>query len=268
MRIGLILRLTILLIALQSCQLVNVNETSEIDYGNNKSGQYVRVNNVNLYYEIYGKGESLLLLHGGNQSIKSFSDQITEFSRHYRVIALDSRGRGKSSDDKFVPFNYVLQALATKLFLDEIGVKSAHIVGWSDGGIIALIMAIEYPEKVKTIVSMAANIFPHGVIDSEDYIKNTEQLIKSGNGEYNLITKLKVMMSYYPQLKFSDLNAIYHRTLIMAGDRDIIRPMHSVSIFKAIKNAELAIIPGEGHMFPSDNAQEFNRLVMSFLSKN
>lgn len=120
-------------------------------YGNNSdSGNYVSVNNIKMYYEVYGKGEPLLLLHGNSESIASFHKQIPELAKHYKVIALDSRAQGKSTEDG-KQFTYELFAADAKAFLDELRLDSVHILGWSDGGNVGLIMAMQYPSKVKSL---------------------------------------------------------------------------------------------------------------------
>jgi pimeloyl-ACP methyl ester carboxylesterase len=105
-------------------------------YGNNpKVGKYADINGIKLYYEIYGSGEPLLLLHGSNQSIVSFENQISEFSKKYKVIALDSRGQGNSSENK-TKLSYELFADDVNEFLEYFNIKQANILGWSDGAIL------------------------------------------------------------------------------------------------------------------------------------
>ncbi|MGH1387151.1 alpha/beta fold hydrolase [Kordia sp.] len=236
--------------------------------GNDENGDFVDVNGVKLYYETYGKGTPLLLLHGAGQSINAFKAQIDFFSKHYKVIALDSRGRGRSTDNDD-ELTYMNQAKDVKLFLDKLALDSVDIIGWSDGGIIGLIMAMKYPEKVNKLVAMGANIHPNGLFpkrlkEHKERLKSLEMDEKSKSTIDYKITK---QLIYYPQLTFEELKNITSPTLIMAGDHDVITDMHTVKVFQSIPNANLAIFPGETHWFPASNYKLFNSTVFDFLQK-
>ncbi|EDP94458.1 hypothetical protein KAOT1_05962 [Kordia algicida OT-1] len=238
-------------------------------YGqNDDKGGFVNVNGVKLYYEIYGKGKPLLLLHGAGQSISAFRSQIDFFSKHYKVIALDSRGRGRSTDNDD-ELTYVNQAKDVHDFLEKLKLDTVSIIGWSDGGIIGLIVAMKYPEKVEKLIAMAANIHPNGLLPERLQLhkKNIERLEKDEKEKDTFDYKLLKQLVYYPQLKFDDLRSITSPTLIMAGDHDLIQDMHTIKIFQAIPNANLAIFPGETHWFPEDNSKLFNTTVFDFLQK-
>jgi len=230
------------------------------------NGKYVKVNGVQLYYETYGQGEPLVMLHGNGQSIGAFMNQIDAFSKYYKVILVDCRGRGKSTFDNNSELTYTLQATDIKLFLDEINIDKAHILGWSDGGIIGLLMAINYPEKVDKLIAMGANIFPQGAYDLDGLLDSISSLEKTNTENKNdLIIALYKLMAYYPKLEYVDLNKISSETLIMAGDHDEIKNTHTIKIFEAIPHAQLAILPNETHYFPNENPEFFNELVLKFL---
>lgn len=232
------------------------------------NGGFVAVNGVKLYYEIYGKGKPLLLLHGAGQSIAAFTSQIDFFSKHYKVIALDSRGRGRSTDNED-ELTYVNQAKDVKEFLDALQLDSLDIVGWSDGGIIGLLVAMKYPEKVNKLVAMAANIHPDGLFPErlEMHKKTLEKLGVDEESKKTMRYKITKQLINYPQLQFEDLTNIKSPTLIMAGDHDVITDLHTVKIFQSIPNANLAIFPGETHWFPETNPKLFNTTVFDFLQK-
>jgi len=129
-------------------------------YGNNpRAGAYASINGIRMYYEVYGKGEPLVLLHGNGGSIAGHSKRIEYFSRYYKVIAIDSRAHGKSIDTLSV-LNYDMMTRDIHDLLDTLKVDSAYVWGQSDGAILALLLAIHYPEKVRKAAGMASNLRP------------------------------------------------------------------------------------------------------------
>ncbi|MFD0992548.1 alpha/beta fold hydrolase [Tenacibaculum geojense] len=233
----------------------------------NNNGKYVTVNNVKLYYETYGEGEPLLMIHGNGQSLNAFINQVDYFSKHYKVILVDCRGRGNATFDYNTELTYTLEANDMKLFLDKIGISKTHILGWSDGGIIGIVMAINYPEKVDKLIAMGANINPQGLKDLDALHRNIKEIESSNKQEKQLFLSLYKLMAYYPKLTYKDLNVITSKTLIIAGDNDEIKNTHTVKMFEAIKDAQLAILPNETHYLPEENPDLFNQIVLKFLSK-
>ena len=139
----------------QSCKVDGSQFREAYTFGNNDStGKYAIANGIKIYYEEYGQGQPLLLLHGNSESIESFRLQIPEFSKFYKVIAVDTRGQGRSSEDG-KPYTYDLFADDMNALLNYLTIDSATILGWSDGGNTALIMAMKYPKKAKRLVVMA-----------------------------------------------------------------------------------------------------------------
>jgi pimeloyl-ACP methyl ester carboxylesterase len=234
--------------------------------GSNDSGKFIDVNDVSLYYEIYGEGEPLLLLHGNGQSMSSFINQVEEYSKYYKVILVDCRGRGNSTYQKGVELTFDLQIDDIKLFLDKLNIEKTHIVGWSDGGIIGLLMAIKYPEKVNKLVATGANIFPDGIADL-DGMKKTVLDLEKDNLEHknDLVINLYNLDIKYPNLEYADLGVIKSKTLIMAGDHDEIKTNHTLKMFESIPNAQLAILPNGSHYIPEENPKLFNEIVLKFL---
>lgn len=231
-----------------------------------ENGKYIAVNGVNLYYEIYGKGEPLLMIHGNGGSFICFANQVEEFSKHFKVILVDCRGRGNSSYQKGVELTFDLQVEDINLFLEKLNIKKTNIVGWSDGGIIGLLLAIKHPEKVNKLVTSGANIFPEGAIHIEDTKKATIDLEnKNENHENDLAIDLNNLDSKYPNLDFNDLNVIQSKTLIMAGDHDEIKGGHTLKIYESIPKAQLAILPNSSHSALIENSKLFNEIVLNFL---
>lgn len=231
-----------------------------------ENGKYADVNGVKLYYKVYGEGEPLLMIHGNGGSFSCFENQVEEFSKHFKVILVDCRGRGNSSYQKGVELTFDLQVEDFSLFLEKLNIQKTNIVGWSDGGIIGLLLAIKHPEKVNKLVTSGANIFPEGVIYFEDMKKTTLDLEKNNkNHENDLAIDLNNLDLKYPNLKFTDLNVIKSKTLIIAGDHDIIKSEHTLKIYESIPNAQLAILPNSSHSALIENATLFNPIVLKFL---
>lgn len=232
-------------------------------------GEFVDVNGVKLYYETYGSGEPLILLHGAGGSITSFINQIHFFSKKYKVIIIDSRGRGNSTDNN-EELTYINQAKDINFFMEKLNIESAHILGWSDGGIIGLILAMQHPEKVKKLIAFGANINPEGIFTERlEYHKNNLKKYRTYKEIDTTIIHFKVLKQLikYPNLKFESLKKITAPCLIMAGDHDVIKDIHTVKIYQSIPNAYLAILPGETHWFPEKKSKHFNEMALKFLTE-
>ncbi len=252
-----------------ACKVDGSQFKNENTIGNNALvGKYLEVNNVKLYYEEYGKGEPLLLLHGNSESMESFDLQVNEFAKKYRVIAVDTRGQGKSSEDGKL-YTYDLFAKDMNLFLEALKIKSAHIVGWSDGGNTGLIMAMKYPKKVKKLVTMGANVFiDDSVVENWIFKELNSQLTQlSSDTSYeaeNRSRLIKLLLTE-PKHTFEELKTIACPVLVMAGENDVIKENHTKAIANHIKKSTLMIVPNETHYFPKDNASDFNAKVLDFL---
>lgn len=132
-------------------------QTGTIKYGDNeKAGKYVKVRGFNMYYETYGTGQPMLFIHANGGSINNFDNQIPYFSKNYKVIIADSRSQGKSFDEED-SLSYEMMADDLNGLLDTLHVDSCYVVGWSDGGINGLLLAMRHPEKVKKLAVTGAN---------------------------------------------------------------------------------------------------------------
>lgn len=230
-------------------------------YGANPAGKTFSHDGVKLYYETYGAGEPLLLVHGNGGSIGELSAQIAFFRTRYLVIAMDSRDHGRSADspDK-ITYEKMTDDLAA--LLDHLKTPPAYVLGWSDGGIEALLLAIRHPEKVKKIAAMAANLDPEGLHPE------ALALIKSGLASTPPLSKREAkvtqMMLDEPHIAFTALETITAPTLILAGDHDVIRDEHTLDIYHHIPNSQLVIFPNATHMIPYDDPHLFNSTVERF----
>ena len=239
-------------------------------YGDHASaGHTVAVNGVELYYETYGEGEPLLLLHGNSQSILAFTHQIPEFAKHYRVIAVDTRGQGKSTEDG-QRYTYELFAEDMKALLDELGLDSVNVVGWSDGGNTGLLLAMKYPKKVKKLVTMGANIYINNTVIDKSVLKEAEKRQKAFAADTSRAAqnaaRLMALLQTEPHRVYEDLRGIRCPVLVMAGENDIIKESHTRGIATHLPDGTLHIASGEDHYFPVNNPEAFNEIVLDFLN--
>jgi len=240
-----------------------------IRYGDNDSaGHRITANGIELYYETYGQGEPLLLLHGNSQSIQAFTHQIPEFAKHYQVIAVDTRGQGKSSEDG-KPYTYELFADDMKALLDKLELDSVNVVGWSDGGNTGLLLAMKHPAKVKKLVTMGANIYINDQVVDRNVLQEIEkrrEALKTDTSRTSQNTaRLMTLLLTEPNHVYEDLRAIHCPVLVMAGENDIIHENHTREIATHLPNGKLYIATGEDHYFPVNNPAKFNAVVADFL---
>lgn len=250
---------------------------SAVPYGDNPAaGQYAVINGVKLYYEIYGKGDPLILLHGNGGNIAAMKFQIEYFSKFYQVIAMDCRGRGKSelSQERLT---YMQMAQDAASLLDHLHVAPAYLIGRSDGGVIGLLMGIHFPEKMKKIAVYGANLWPGSTAAYADLVEqihrdrtHAEDMIRKMDTTKNwaLIRQLNRLMEFQPHISAVDLKKIKAPVLVMSADRDVVREEHTLFIYRHIPNANLCIFPGETHWITSTNPDLFNRTVMKFFSES
>jgi pimeloyl-ACP methyl ester carboxylesterase len=233
-------------------------------------GKFANINGIKIYYETYGTGEPLLLLHGNHQSIAAFEQQILEFSKYYKVIAVDTRGHGQSTTDN-KNYSYDLFAEDMNLLLEELKIDSINILGWSDGGNTGLILAMKHPEKVKKLITMGANIFIDNSVIDKGTLKEVTKRIASLKSDTSFESKNSVeiysMLLNEPKHTFEELNQIKAPVLVMAGEKDLIKEAHTKGIAQHIKNSMLKIVKNETHEFPQDNPKYFNEIVLVFLKK-
>jgi pimeloyl-ACP methyl ester carboxylesterase len=239
-----------------------------VNYGSNPAAGSTFTNDgIQLYYEVYGTGEPILLVHGGGLSIASFKAQIEYFRQHYKVIAMDSRDQGRSGDstDK-ITYEKMTDDLAA--LLDHLKTDPVYVLGWSDGGIEALLLGIRHPAKVKKIAAMAANLDPQGVYPEiwdwarKDMDSMPPEAKQTPDGKREL--KLLQMALTEPHIDPKALETITAPTLVLAGDHDMIRDEHTLVIYHHLPNAELCIFPGATHAIPYDDPVLFNMTVDHF----
>ena len=224
---------------------------------------------IHLNYVERGAGDVLLLLHGNGESLDYFAGQLDFFARFYRVIALDTRGHGASPRGS-APFTIRQFAEDLRAFMDEQNINSAHILGFSDGGNIALSFALKYPQRVRKLILNGANLDPLGVkLHVQIPIVlgyHLARLFAGKRPEARRRMELLGLMVNEPHFAPQDLRKLELPALVIAGDRDMIREKHTRLIADSLPNARLAILKGN-HFIANQIPEEFNRVVAEFLAE-
>ena len=245
---------------------------SSVKYGHNKSaGRFYDIRGFKMYAEVYGQGAPVLIIHGNGGSIRDFVYQIPYFQKKYKVIVADSRAQGNSADGGD-SLTYEMMADDYAALLDAMKIDSAYVIGWSDGGINALLLAIRHPEKVKKLASTGANLVPDTTAVPKEVwdialptylaLKAKAQKTPEEKGEY----KLMRLLAEQPHILLTDLQKISCPSLIIGGDHDVIKEEHTMLIYKNIPEAYLWILPGSGHSTPIFYKDDFNKVVDRFFS--
>ena len=242
-------------------------------YGNNKqTGKYYNIRGFKMYAETYGAGQPLLIIHGNGGSINNFLYQIPYFSKKYKVIIADSRAQGNSKDEAD-SLSYEMMADDYAALLDQMKIDSAYVIGWSDGGINGLLLAIRHPEKVKKLAVTGANLWP----DTTAVFNDVEQLVLPEYNSAKAMTnktpqqkagwKLLRLLVEEPHISLTDLHKISVPALVIGGDHDVIKPEHTLLIAQNIPNSYIWILPNSGHSTHNIYKDDFNKQVDDFFSK-
>lgn len=220
---------------------------------------------VKLYYEEKGMGQPMVLLHGNGEDSSYFKNQIEYFSKKYRVIAVDTRGHGKSERGT-APFTLRQFAGDLKQFLDEMGLRRIILLGFSDGGNIALIFTILHPQYVDRLILNGANLTPSGMkaaVIGSIYCSYLKECLAGAKGDKKKKELLQLMLRE-PHIRPVYLKTMRKPVLVIAGTRDMIRTGHTKKIHRLIPGSRLCLLEGT-HFIASENSREFNRAVEWFL---
>ncbi|MEU4425695.1 alpha/beta hydrolase [Actinoplanes sp. NPDC024001] len=242
---------------------------------------YLRIGGVDLYSEIAGAGEPVLFLHGGFCSLESLRAQADALVPDHRVYAFERPGHGRSADiDE--EYGYARGVADTLAYLDAVGLASAHLVGYSDGAIIGLLLALDHPERVRSLTAISANLDPSAFTDSAGTVLSApaaspeprpdvermhyERLSPDGPAHADVVlAKLFRLWTSEPRIDPGRLARIAAPVLIMSGDRDTIRPDHSLLIAASIPGAQLCIVPGTSHHLVAERPELVSTLIGDFL---
>jgi len=226
------------------------------------------------------QGEPLLLLHGGTAPIELWAPQRAAFAAKYTVYLPERRVHGRTADVPG-PITYELMADDTIAFMDALGISSAHLVGWSDGGNIGMIMAIQRPDLVRTLVSIGGNFHYNGLTAEfcESMLawtpENFAPLIVALHGRISpggpesvgsMLKKVVANASTGPTLTPADLAKITAPTLVLVGDDDCCTLEHSIELYRSVPNAQLCVVPGANHGVPLEKPVIVNEAILAFIA--
>lgn len=222
---------------------------------------------IQLNYIEQGQGQPLILLHGNGESCDYFEHQITYFSKNYRVIAIDTRGHGQSPRGE-KPFTIKQFADDLYDFMDAKGLDSALLLGFSDGGNIALEFALKYPELVDKLILNGANLYPCGVKALYQWpIEVGYRIAKLCSKKSEKVlhnAEMLGLMVNEPHIEPSELAHLTMPVLVIAGTKDMIKESHTKLIYKSLPNAQLVILDGD-HFIANRCPETFNAAVEKFL---
>ena len=219
------------------------------------------------FYIEKGQGEPLILPHGNGENCDYFVGQTDVFAQHYHVYALDTRGHGKTprGDAPFTIRQFADDLLA---FMDTHGIDKAHILGFSDGGNIAMVFAMKYPERVLRLILDGANLDAKGVKPSIQIPIEIgwrfANLFAKKSAEARKHAELLGLMVNDPNVRPEELSAITAKTLVIAGTKDMIKESQTRLIASNISDVQLVILKGD-HFIANKCPEAFNRAVLAFL---
>jgi pimeloyl-ACP methyl ester carboxylesterase len=237
-------------------------------------GQHAALDGISLYYQTYGAGPPVLVLHGGTAFSETMHNQITALAPRHLVIAPDSRAHGRSTDGPG-PLSYHQMAEDMIARMDQLHIAKADLVGWSDGGIIGLDLAIHHPERIGRMVVIGTNFDVSGISDAAMPGPDDPSLV-SRKQVYQMLSptpaqwpvfygKVTTMWRTQPNYSLAELGAIRSPVLVMAGENDDIRRAHTDALAKAIPGAREVIIPGATHLAPLTHPEAVDAAILDFI---
>ena len=240
-----------------------------------RSGQ-AKVNGISVHYAIYGRGSPVIFLHGGLANTDYWGHQVPAVAAHHTVILMDSRGHGRSTRDAR-PYGYDLMADDVVALMDFLKIARADIVGWSDGGILGIDLALRHKDRVGKVFAFAANTVTSGVIDGVEKNPTFARFIARAGGEYAklsatpkdydaFVAQISKMWESEPNWTDDQLRSIRSPVLVVDGDHDeAIKRAHTEYIAATIPGAGLLILPNTSHFAFLQDPVLFNAALLHFL---
>lgn len=239
---------------------------------------YAPVNGIQMYYAVYGKGDPVLLIHGGLGHADIWSSQVAELVKTHKVIVADSRGHGRSTRTE-EPYGYDLMASDYLALLDHLKIDKTALVGWSDGGIIGIDIAMKHPERLTRLFAQAANVTTDGVDPGVLTNKTFAAYIERSGRDYKKLSKtpdqydafvaqISKMWETQPNWSKEQVAKITTPTAIVAGDHDeAIKREHTDYMAKTIPGAKEIILPNASHFAMLQAPDEYTKAVVDFIDQ-
>jgi pimeloyl-ACP methyl ester carboxylesterase len=241
---------------------------------------YVDAGGVRTYYEAQGAGDPVVVLHGGFCTVETFGGLVPPLAEQYRVWAPERRGHGRTADVDG-PITYDNMSDDTIAFLDAVGVGPAHLVGWSDGALVALLVALRRPELVRKLVLIGQSINHDGEVPearvmaanmSADalppFLRELYVAVSPDGPEHFDVVAAKLIELYQtePSVPLAEVKAVTAPTLVVIGDDDICSVEHAAAVARAIPDAQLAVVPNTSHGLPMEKPALLAQLIVEFLA--
>jgi pimeloyl-ACP methyl ester carboxylesterase len=237
---------------------------------------YAPVNGIKIWYAVFGQGEPVILLHGGLANSNYWGNQVPVLAKYYQVIVMDSRGHGRSSRDQ-QPFGYELMASDVIGLMDYLKIPKAAIVGWSDGAILGLVIAIRHPERLTKLFAFGANSDPGGVRDDLGESAVFKACVARMEKEYRQLSptpdqyqlfrdQVHQMQETQPSFTAEQLRAIKVATWIVDGDHEeAIKRENTLFMADQIPGAALLLQPAVSHFAFLQDPEQCNNDILHFL---
>jgi pimeloyl-ACP methyl ester carboxylesterase len=241
---------------------------------------YVDADGVHTYYEARGAGTPVVLLHGGLSTAEAWGGQAPALAEHHRVYVPERRGHGRTADSP-APFTYPTMADETIAFLDALAIGPAHLVGWSDGALVGLLVALRRPDLVRKLVLVGQYVNLDGAVPENTALMNAmtratfpprfEQayaaLSPDGPDHFGVVFEKSIALwRSDPGIPVDDLAGVAAPTLVLLADDDVLTIEHAAAMQRALSNSQLAIVPGTSHALPMEKPDLVNRIILEFLA--
>jgi pimeloyl-ACP methyl ester carboxylesterase len=218
---------------------------------------FVKANGIEIHYQETGNGHPLILLHGNAESLEIYDELTEKLKKHFKVYRLDSRDHGQST--KTNTYRYDVMAEDVFGFINALGIVKPHLVGFSDGGIIAMMLEIKHPGLLKSMVLLGSNTRPNGM---------RYKVVKAMKRKYKETkSPLYLMMITQPFIRKSELRSIQCHTLIVVGEKDLILKKHTHMIHRQIKHSKVVIMKDRRHDDYVTHKDELFQPLMTFFKK-